>query len=255
MEVDVSVIVPTHRRPASLKRAVESALQQEGVSVDVLVVDESPEGSAASIVQSCVAYLRRPIPGRGSFASSRNDAWPRVRGRFVHFLEDEDRVAPGAYRALVDALEASPERGVAFGCVEPYSDDADLLARERAYFERAARRMRLLRSSRWLVAQMLFQQTPLVGSACLIRRDCVPALGGYNPKCGDVDTVDFYLRAIRHFGCVFEDRVVVHHRAERAQRGNLDEAYAEMYRRYREAFGALELYGMKLLARTVLQLT
>jgi GT2 family glycosyltransferase len=255
MEVDVSVIVPTHRRPESLERAVESALEQEGVSVDVLVVDESPEGSAASIARSRVAYLRRPIPGRGSYASSRNDAWPRVSGRFVHFLEDEDRVAPGAYRALIEALEASPELGVAFGRVEPYSEDPDLLAREQAYFERAARRARVLKSPRWLVAQRRFQQTPLVGAACLIRRDCVPALGGYNPKCGDVDTVDFYLRAIRHFGYVFSDRVVVHHRAERALRGNLDEAYAEMYRRYREAFGALELYGMKLLAHTVLQLT
>src|SRR4051812_30162379 len=101
MQVDVSVILPTCHRPESLERAVESALNQPGVSVDVLVVDESPDAAAAGVERSRVSYLRRPIPGVGSLASSRNDAWPRVRGRCVHFMDDEDVVAPGAYRALL----------------------------------------------------------------------------------------------------------------------------------------------------------
>jgi GT2 family glycosyltransferase len=259
MEVDVSVIVPAFRRPVSLGRAVESALGQAGPSVDVLVVDVSPESSASAVVRALkdprVSYLKRTVPGAVSFASARNEAWPRVHGRYLHFMEEEDVVAPGAYAALTAALDAQPERGVAFGRVEPYSEDPDLLVREREYFERAARRARWVKSPLWLVAQMLFRPTVLVGAACLIRRDCVPALGGYNPACGDVDSVDFFLRAIRHFGCAFVDRVVVHHRAERALRGDLSEAYAEMYRRYREAFGAAELYAMKLLARTVLRFT
>src|SRR4051794_192879 len=130
MEVDVSVIVPTCRRSATLDRAVQSALEQAGVSVDVLVVDESTDGAAAAIVGAKAAYLRRPIPGRGSFARGRKVAWPRVRGRCVHFLDEDDVVAPGAYRALVDALDENLDRGVAYGRIEPFSDDPDLLERE-----------------------------------------------------------------------------------------------------------------------------
>src|SRR5437868_6151618 len=146
MDVDVSVVVPALRRPVSLRRAVESALGQLGPSVDVLVVDVSPESSAAAVVRALkdrrVSYLKRSVPGAVSLASARNEAWPRVHGRCLHFMEEDDVVAPGAYAALTAALDAQPERGVAFGRVDPYSEDLDLLVRERQYFERAARTAR-----------------------------------------------------------------------------------------------------------------
>ena len=59
---------------------------------------------------------------------------------------------------------------------------------------------------------MLFQPTVLVNSARLIRRECVEALGGYNEDLAVFEDVDFYLRAIRRFGCVFVDRPVLEYR-------------------------------------------
>jgi hypothetical protein len=63
-----------------------------------------------------------------------------------------------------------------------------------------------LRSGGWQFNLMLplgeyaFLCTLLVNSACLIRRECIAALGGYATQPRRNEGVDFYCRAIRRFG-------------------------------------------------------
>ncbi|MGC4093508.1 MAG: glycosyltransferase family 2 protein [Polyangiaceae bacterium] len=266
---DVSVVIPTFRRPQLLLQAIDSALGQAGVSVEVLVVDDSPEGSARESVSALgdarVSYIKHEPPTGGRPAVVRNSAWPRARGRFVHFLDDDDRAASGYYRAAVEAFDSSG-CGVVFGQIEPFADGApDSLQHERAFFENATRRARFasrVPSRRWLVANLLFKQTLLVNSACLIRRECVAALGGYNPQVGLNEDVDFFCRAIRSYGFEFLDQVVLHYRIlpdslihGRKDNEKLIQSYYEMQRCYRQAHGATELFALKALARTLLRAT
>src|SRR4051812_6402188 len=115
MPVDVSVITPTFRRPAQVVEAVKSALTQEGVSVEVLVLDDSPEGSAREGIEGLgdrrVTYRKREVPSGGNPGAVRNEGWPLASGRFVHFLDDDDRMAQGALKALTAALDAHDDRG------------------------------------------------------------------------------------------------------------------------------------------------
>lgn len=267
MSIDVSVVTPTFRRPRQLVEAVKSALSQEGVQVDVLVLDDSPEGSAREAIEQLgdprVKYVLRSIPSGGSPALVRNEGWPQAKGRYVHFLDDDDRVAPGAYRAMVGALDHQPNKGVAFGRIVPFGDDGTVLEHEQSFFLDAARRARFSQqvgSRRLMVLNMLFKPTVLVNSSCMIRRECIASLGGYNPRCAPVEDVDFYIRAIRRFGCVFLDRVVLHYRTgapsimhDRKSDDVVVEAYKEIYAKYKEDYGAVELMALKLAARTVLR--
>jgi len=45
-EFDLSIVIPTRNRPHGLKLAVESALQQSGRNVEVIVVDDGSERGA-----------------------------------------------------------------------------------------------------------------------------------------------------------------------------------------------------------------
>lgn len=47
MTIDVSVIVPTFRRPRRLRETLESVRRQRGVGFEIIVIDDSPEGSTA----------------------------------------------------------------------------------------------------------------------------------------------------------------------------------------------------------------
>ncbi|HVE85403.1 MAG TPA: glycosyltransferase [Myxococcales bacterium] len=269
MGIDVSVVIPTFRRPAQLGEAIRSALAQEGVSVEVHVNDDSPEGSGAAAVEAIadprVHYQKMEVPTGGSPSRVRNTTWPQTRGTFIHFLDDDDRVEPGAYAAMAAALNARPGTGVAFGRIAPFGDDPQVLAQQQAYFVNAAKRARLswaLRSRRLMVANMLFKPTVLVCSAALLRRECVAGAGGFDEEIKLVEDVDFFLRAIREFGCVFLDRVVLNYRtgapslmhAQKDASGVI-RSYERIFSKYRARWGAAELTALKLVARTALRWT
>lgn len=116
MSVDFSVVIPTFRRPEPLTAALQSVLSQAGVTVEVFIVDDSPEGSALGAVTALsdarVIYLRNPQPTGGVPGVVRNLAWPWARGHYVHFLDDDDLVPEGHYAAAKAAFEAHPNIGV-----------------------------------------------------------------------------------------------------------------------------------------------
>src|ERR687884_911925 len=243
-EPDISIVVPTFHREVELLEAVRSALGQQQVTVEVIVVDDSAEGSAerpvASLGDGRVRYVRRATPSGGIPALARNEGWALARGRYVHFLDDDDRLADGASHALMAALDAAPEVGVAIGTVRPFGRDAAVLRRQEAYFAAAAETLRRTESRMALVATLLFQTTPLVNSACMIRRECVGRIGGYATDIARCEDVDFYLRAVRRFGFVFVDRPVVHYRTGapslmHSLRGKslMQQSYRTIYRNYR----------------------
>ena len=270
-DIDVSVVVPTFRRPAQVREAVASALAQDGVRLEVLVHDDSPEASAREPILTLAAadarvtYRHREEPTGGNPSRVRNGGWPAARGRFVHFLDDDDRVAPGAYRDVVKAFEANPHVGVVYGRVEPFGDDPVAVARERRVFLRAAARARLyqrLGAPMLVVANQLFGGgTVLVNSACVIRKEHLAKLGGYDEQLAVVEDLEFYIRAMRAFGCVFLDRPLLEYRtgapslmnAAMAGDSKVPAAYRHIYEKYRAAHGPAELFALKVVGKAVLR--
>jgi glycosyltransferase involved in cell wall biosynthesis len=217
--LDVSVVIPTFRRPALLREAILSVRAQTGVAVEIIVVDDSPEGSAADVAgefADSVHYLKNSQPTGGVPSVVRNLGWPLARGRFVHFLDDDDRVPEGHYAAAIAAFAAHPGVGVVFGRIEPFGDAPEAqLRHERAFFRGAARRAAICRRfgpRLGFAAGVIFNQTLLVCGAALIRHHCVQRLGGFDPEIRLGEDVDFFGRALREFGACFLDRTTLHYR-------------------------------------------
>ena len=266
MSCDISVIIPTFRRPLELREALDSVLGQGAVSVEVIVVDDSPEGSAQSVVENLgdprVSYLRNRAPTGGVPGIVRNLGWPVARGRYIHFLDDDDLVPEGHYAVAKAAFEANPAIGVLFGRIEPFGKVDTDVERERLYFDIAARRA--LASRRFgprlgFAGRLLFGNTLLVCSAGMIRRECVAAIKGFDADSRLVEDVDFYARAIRRFGVLFLDRTVLHYRISLSLihrpdvQPIIERSYQLMHRNYRREWGLVDFMAMKLFARTVLR--
>ena len=268
--LDVSVVIPTFRRPALLREAIASVRAQSGVAVELIVVDDSPEGSAAAIAgefPESVRYLRNPEPTGGFPSVVRNLGWPLARGQFVHFLDDDDLVPEGHYAAAIAAFKAHPDVGVVFGHIEPFGDAPDIqMRRERAFFRGAARRAAIcskLGPRLGFAAGMIFNQTLLVCGAALIRRECVQRLGGFDSEIRLGEDVDFFGRAMREFGACFLDRATLHYRigspslmhapvlSEHEVQQHIAGA-RRMAVKYRSERGRFEFYAMKGLSRLVL---
>ncbi|MBI4320269.1 MAG: glycosyltransferase [Chloroflexi bacterium] len=259
-QVDVSVIIPTFHREKQVVEAVESALGQTGVSVEVIVLDDSAEGSAREAAEGTgdprVRYVKQEVPSGGRPALVRNAGARLALGRFLHFLDDDDRLADGALAALARALDDKPHAGVAVGLIAPFGDDQQVLRHEQEYFREAERRVRLAHNRYALVADMLFRNAPLVNSACTIRREHFASLGGYDPSLVVCEDVDFFLRAIRAFGFTFVDASVLQYRVGQPSLAHHDgdpSRFARASRmiqcRYRHEHGPLEFYALKVLVR------
>ncbi len=148
-----------------------------------------------------------------------------------------------------------------FGRIEPFGDAAQL-AHERDYFARAARRAEASRrfGPKWAyAARLFFDETMLVCSAGVVRRDCVAAVGGFDPTIKYVEDVDFFARVIRRFGAHYLDRVALRYRIGRSIMhghvvdGPVRENYQRMLANYRAERGSVDFWALKLFARTVLK--
>ena len=271
LSVDFSVIVPTFRRPAALSQALASVLGQEGATIEVIVVDDSPEGGAREVVEAAddrVTYIHNPRPTGGVPSVVRNLGWPQAQGRYIHFLDDDDLAPPGRYSAAKQVFESRPDIGVAFGRVEPFGDcPADQLMHERRFFADAATRAASCAryGPKWAFAgRMLFDRTLLVCSACTIRRECVVALGGFDPEIRLMEDSDFFLRAIRRFGAHFIDHTVLQYRIgspsllhgidpDPTRHAEQMQGRRRMQAKYLKERGVFEFLSLALFARTVLR--
>lgn len=105
----VSVIVPTFNRPEMLADALRSILNQTFQDFEIIVVNDG--GSAVeSIVndlnRDCrITYIRH---GKNrNLAAARNSGVKAARGKYVTFLDDDDRYYPEHLETLVTFLEQS----------------------------------------------------------------------------------------------------------------------------------------------------
>ena len=272
MTVDVSVVIPTFRRPRELQEALESVLCQESVALEILVVDDSPEGGARAVVEDQrdirITYLRTPQPTGGIPSLARNLAWPRATGAFVHFLDDDDRVPAGHYARIMTAFAARPHVGLIFGRIEPFGACPPAqLQHEQAFFAEAARRARICRrlgTRRAFAGQMLFGSPLLVCSAGVLRREAVARVGGFDPDIRLMEDADFYARVMRTCGADVIDDVVLHYRIgfpslmhapdpSPAQRQVQRAGRRRMQAKYRRAQGALEFYALAAFSRLLVQ--
>jgi GT2 family glycosyltransferase len=264
--VDISVVIPTFQRPRLLAEALESVLSQGGATIDVLVVDDGPGREGEPVVSGLrdprVRYVPMDTPTGGNPSRVRNAGWRLTEGRLLHFLDDDDRVEPDAYREVLAAFEAAPTRGVVIGRVRPFGDDPGVVAQERKVFATAARRARILSriGSRFLSAahQLFAMPTILINSACMVRREVVARVDGYDEEIVIMEDIDFYARAIRDAGFTFLDRPFIGYRkgAPSIMHDNGDKSVApsfdRMYEKYSAAHGSIELRLAHVLAKAVL---
>lgn len=92
----VSVIIPTHKRPNLVKRAVESAQRQTYKNLEIIVVIDGPEDETFKILNTISDERFRVIPLEKNvgLSEARNTAVRAARGPWIAFLDDDDEWMP-----------------------------------------------------------------------------------------------------------------------------------------------------------------
>lgn len=169
---DVTVVIPTRNRWDLLSRhGLRSALGQEDVEVEVIVVDDgSTDGTATRLAEADDPRLRviRHEHSRG-MAGARNAGIAAARSEWLAFLDDDDLWAPRKLRAQLDAARTNGAEFVYAAAVLVYD-------------ERVASFDVLPNESELLPALLESDVIPAGASNVLARTELVRRLGGFDER-------------------------------------------------------------------------
>src|SRR5262245_35687346 len=111
---DVSVCIVNWNCRELLRACLESLLRHEqGVELEVIVVDNaSTDGAADMVASEFPELLLVRNDCNAGFARANNQAARLARGRYLFFLNNDTAVPPDTLAQLLDHAEAHPEVGI-----------------------------------------------------------------------------------------------------------------------------------------------
>lgn len=134
---DVSIVVPVRNSAATVQRALDSVLAQDGVQVQLIVIDGASEDGTSQILRAASDQIDALLiePDRGQ-ADALNKGFARATGRYYGWLCADDRLKQGAIANLAGLLDAQPDAVLATGgCERVFDDGRSEFTRPRPDFE------------------------------------------------------------------------------------------------------------------------
>ena len=104
----VSVVIPTFNRAHLVGEAVASALAQEDVALEVIVVDDGSMDHTASVLASFGSAIRAICQPHGGVSAARNNGIRTAAGEWLAFLDSDDLWRPRKLQVQLDFLRERP---------------------------------------------------------------------------------------------------------------------------------------------------
>lgn len=108
---DVSVIITTYNVEHYIERAIESALSQKGVNVEIIIVDDCSTDNTWRVVckNTDERIKRKKLENNSGPGAARNAAISMASGKWIAILDGDDAFLPGRLAsclALADSKQA-----------------------------------------------------------------------------------------------------------------------------------------------------
>jgi glycosyltransferase involved in cell wall biosynthesis len=118
----VTTIIPVFNRPALLREAVQSVLEQTYQPIEIVIVDDGSTNSTPEVIHE----LEKLVPGVIRVISQANSGPGGAReagrqtaqGEFIQYLDSDDLLLPRKFEVQVAALREHPECGIAYGMTQ-----------------------------------------------------------------------------------------------------------------------------------------
>jgi len=216
--VEVSVIMPARNVERYVQEAVESVLRQQGVSFELLLVDDASTDETWRKIQPYRSDPRVRLwrsRRRQGAAGARNLLLRFARGRYVVPCDADDKILPGYLKSLVTAIRKHPSAGVVFFSW---------------FLEQRGKRIitsrKVLGPDR---AWDLLGYESIGHPGTLIRRSMMEQVRGYDVKLPFLHDYDLFLRLaeVTRFLCLKGKPLFFHRR----RRGTISDCTSRDYKR------------------------
>lgn len=189
----VSVVIPCHNYAAYLDEAVESALRQDGVDVNVTVIDDGSTDGSLAVAQGWaerdarVRVISHAV-NRGHIATF-NEALDAATAPYVVKLDADDVLTPGSLRRSVDVLEACPNASFVYGGVEHVQGPMPSISDTSDF------RWSVTPGRAWIGAVARHRgRNPISQPEIMIRRSALAVAGGHRSEVPGTSDLHLWLR-------------------------------------------------------------
>jgi glycosyltransferase involved in cell wall biosynthesis len=199
----VSVVIPCYNSARYLGETIESVLAQTYARVEVIVVDDGSTDATPKIAQSYpVQYVYQTNRG---ISATRNTGVAHSRGKYVQFLDHDDRLLPRAIEVGVKFLEERPACAMAVGEHRYIQADGTEIGYSHKHTTGHDHYEQLLEHN--------FIETPC---SVLHRRSALELTGLFDEKVQGAEDYELYLRTARQSPVITHDVAVAEYRLHEA---------------------------------------
>jgi glycosyltransferase involved in cell wall biosynthesis len=195
----VSVVIPCYNSARFLSEAIESVLLQTYSRIEIILVDDGSTDETADIARSYpVQYIYQ---GNRGISAARNTGIARAQGKYVLFLDHDDRLLPRGVETGVRLLEEHPECAIAVGEHRYIGADGRPIGCSN---KRAAGRDHYR-----MLLEHNFIETPC---SALHRRSGLALTGAFDESVQGAEDLELYLRTARQSSSVAHEMSVAEYR-------------------------------------------
>ncbi len=190
----VSVVVPCYRYGRYLHDCVGSALDQDGVDVRVLIIDDASPDDSAEVAKGLAAADDRVEvicheQNKGHIATYNEGLLGWAEGDYTVLISADDLLTPGSLARSAAVLEANPNVGFVYGHA-PWWREGEPLPEPR--FE--TKGVTIWEGLDWLRIVCGLGHTVVSSPEVLVRTSLQRRLGGYRPELPHTGDAEMWMR-------------------------------------------------------------
>lgn len=202
----ISVIMAVYNCEDYVADAITSVQEQTIDDWELLCVDDASADDSAAVVERLAAVDPRIIlirqPENRGPASARNTALARARGEFVAVLDSDDMAPPRRFESSLNAFAQTDGLGLVGGQYHIIGPSGEVHERvERPALDDAQ-----------FKAQLSRHLMPVPHSSCMIRRELLAGVGGYDERLPAAQDFDMVLRVSPQCRCARLDECLLYYR-------------------------------------------
>ena len=110
--MELSIIIPVYNVEQTLRRSVDSVLQQSFSDFEIILVDDGSTDRSSRICDALAGEdkrIRTIHQANSGLSAARNTGLQQATGKYVTFVDSDDFVARETYRPLMQTLAEHPE--------------------------------------------------------------------------------------------------------------------------------------------------
>ena len=185
----VSVIIPSYNMAQFLPQAVDSALGQSYLNLEVLIVDDGSTDNTTEVVRRWEGDSRVRVhrQSNGGLSNARNSGIALSYAPFIALLDADDSWVPEKLSRQMPLFQGRPEIGVVYSGYQRIDERGQGLPTGPTSMHRG-----------WVSGRLLIENF-VPASSVVVRRECFERFGRFDEALRTGEDYDMWLRLSAHY--------------------------------------------------------